>query len=62
LNRQETIQAYEDAGMHVPFYLSDKKYWKNNLITKCTKCKDTSFELLEKGKPTDKCCRCGEQY
>lgn len=62
MNKLETIQAYKDANMKLPFYLTDEKYWKSNKITECKKCKDTSFELIENKKNTGKCCRCGLKY
>ena len=57
-----SLDEYKKAGMKPPIYLSDKKYWKNQKITECKKCKDTSFELLENMKPTGRCCRCGVKY
>jgi len=42
-----------------PFYKTDKKYSRSQVIVKCSKCKDTSFELLENKNSTGKCCRCG---
>lgn len=48
--------------MSSPFHLTNKKYSRSQVLRKCKKCNDTSFELLENKKLTGRCCRCGEKY
>jgi len=51
------------AREHPPFYTTNlSKYARSQEIFGCNKCGDTSFELLENGKPTGRCCRCGEKF
>jgi len=57
-----SVDAYKKAGIKLPLWLTDKKYSKNQVVTDCKNCKDTSFELLENKKETGKCCRCGLKY
>jgi len=45
-----------------PFYVSNPKYTRSQELFFCNKCGDTSFELLDYGKHTGKCCRCGVKY
>ncbi len=44
------------------FYKTDVKYSRSQELFFCNKCGDTSFELLEWSKPTNKCCRCGNKF
>jgi len=44
------------------YYTLNIKYSRGTVVTFCDRCGDTSFELLERGKRTAKCCRCGEKY
>jgi len=44
------------------YYTLNIKYSRGTNVTFCKRCGDTSFELLEAGKKTGKCCRCGEKY
>lgn len=48
--------------VQAPFYYTDKKYSRGQSVEACKNCDDTSFELFEKGEPTGKCCRCGEDF
>ena len=57
-----SLEDYKKAGMEPPFYLKNKNHTRGQVVTFCKKCKDTSFELLEKKRSTGKCCRCGEKY
>jgi len=45
-----------------PFYLKNKKYQRSQKVRICHNCKDTSFEMLENGKLSGKCCRCGDKF
>jgi len=45
-----------------PFYIGNPINSRSQQISFCTKCGDTSFELLDNGEPTGKCCRCGVKY
>jgi len=44
------------------YYTTNKKYSRSQIVRKCKKCKDTSFEMLANKKLTNKCCRCGELF
>ena len=48
--------------MSPAFHTTHKKYSRGQLIRRCEKCKDTSYELLENKKITGRCCRCGAKY
>jgi len=52
----------DSQGIRIPFYKRHHKYQRSQIVKDCKNCEDTSFELLENGKLTDKCCRCGEKY
>jgi len=45
-----------------PFYTTNPLYSRSQEIFFCSNCGDTSFELLNDGKQTGKCCRCGVKY
>jgi len=45
-----------------PFHTTKDSYSRSQQIFFCSKCGDTSFELLEDGNQTGKCCRCGVKY
>lgn len=45
-----------------PFYTTNSIYSRSQQIFFCNNCGDTSFELLDNGKQTGKCCRCGGKY
>lgn len=44
------------------FYTSNPMFSRSQVVRNCNKCGDTSFEMLDKGKLTGKCCRCGEKF
>jgi len=46
----------------IPFYTTHVSMSRSQIIKQCSKCRDTSFEMLEDGEPTNRCCRCGEHY
>jgi len=46
--------------MMQPYYKSDKKYSRSQIVVRCNNCKDSAFVLKHNGKLTRKCCRCGE--
>jgi len=52
----------DNDGVRIPFYKRHSKYQRSQTVRVCSECKDTSFEMLENGKLTNKCCRCGEKY
>jgi len=45
-----------------PFYKTDVKYSRGQRIVICNSCGDTSFELLENKKRTNRCSRCGATF
>jgi len=45
-----------------PLYKSDPKYSRSQQLFFCNTDGDTGFELLENGKKTGKCCRCGKKF
>jgi len=45
-----------------PHYTIKDSYSRSQEIFFCDKCGDTSFELLDDGKKTGKCCRCGVKF
>jgi len=55
-----SLDDYKKANKKAPFHLSSDRYGRGQKILNCKKCKDTAFELLDQGKETGKCCRCGE--
>jgi len=44
------------------YYSLNIKYSRSQVVRFCSKCGDTSFEMLEAGKLSGKCCRCGAKY
>jgi len=44
------------------FYTTNPKFSRSPVVRFCKKCGDTSFEMLDGGKLTNKCCRCGEKF
>lgn len=44
------------------FYSTNPKYARSQVVIFCKKCGDTSFEMLDTGKLTGKCCRCGGKF
>jgi len=51
-----------EARKHPVFYTTDAKYTRGQALYFCNKCGDTSFELLDYGEATGKCCRCGGKF
>jgi len=47
---------------HPPFYTTKDSFTKSQELFYCSKCGDTSFELIEDGLFTGKCCRCGVKF
>jgi len=50
------------AAQKPPLYSTDPKYSRSQELFFCNKDGDTAFELLDKGKKTGRCCRCGEKF
>jgi len=51
-----------EARKHPPFYTTDSKFSRSQIVRFCNECGDTAFELEENGKLTSKCCRCGKSF
>jgi len=51
-----------NARQKPPLYSTDSKYSRSQKLFFCHNDGDTAFELLENGKETGKCCRCGENF
>jgi len=61
----ETIKAKSGPGSTkpvTPYYTLHDDCERSQIIKKCAPCKDTSFEMLVKGKLSNRCCRCGTNY
>jgi len=50
------------AALNPPLYSTDPKYSRSQELFFCNNDGDTAFELLENGKKTGKCCRCGQDF
>jgi len=48
--------------MDPPYYTKNDNCERSQIVRDCKNCKDTSFEMLQDGELTDKCCRCGKKY
>jgi len=50
------------ARKNPPFYTTSEKFGRSQKVSFCNTCGDTSFGLLNLGKETNQCCRCGKEY